>query len=387
MPRILCFLHSFEPGGVERTALHLCAAWREAGAEVAVLLGRDEGRMRCEGAGLDYLVPPRPGFSTAPIETLWMMFWLPWTILRWQPDVLFCAGNSYTIVAVAMKLLLGRRCPPIVAKISNDLVRIDLPGPIRRVYRLWCRLQGKWLDHLVALSPAMRGEIINVMGVEPGRVAVVEDAVLEESALPMLAQASRRALATRGIGRRLVAAGRLAAQKDFGLMISAFARAAKPADRLVILGEGPERPRLERLIDRLELGKRVRLVGHQDRIAPWLGCSDVLLLSSRYEGLPAIVIEALAAGLPVIATDCCVSMAGLLDDGRLGIPVAPGDERAFGEAIATLRPEAYDSAAAIAFAARFTVQAAASSYLDLFARLANEPLEHARGLVMAREPA
>jgi hypothetical protein len=66
-------------------------------------------------------------------------------IRRHRPDVLFCAGNSYTVVAVTMRLVLGRRCPPILAKISNDLTRADLPAVARPFYRLWLRIQGRLL--------------------------------------------------------------------------------------------------------------------------------------------------------------------------------------------------------------------------------------------------
>lgn len=373
-PRILCFLHSFEPGGVERTALHLCDAWRRGGAEVAVMLGRREGRMQADAPALDYRTPPAPPFSTGPFETLWMLFWLPRLIRRFRPDLLFCAGNSYTIVAVAMKLLFGRRCPPIVAKISNDLLRADLPRAVRPLYHLWCRIQGRMLDELVALSPEMRDEIISVMRCDPERVTVIEDAVLGPRQMRAIAAAGRIARATRGPGRRFVAIGRLARQKDFPLLLRAFSAGALPDDRLAIVGEGAERPRLERMIRQLGLAERVELPGHVERVEQWLKQADALLLSSHYEGLPAVVIEALAAGLPVIATDCCASMATMLGDGAFGTLVQPGDESAFAAAIGALVPERQDADAAMAFAARFTVEAAVERYTRLFAQTVRRPV-------------
>ena len=161
MSRILCFLHSFELGGVERTALRLCGAWHDAGAEIAIVIGRDEGPLRIEAPNGLVLVPRALPVSSKAFETAWMIAKLPRFIRTWRPDVLFCAGNSYTVVAVAMKLLLGRDCPPIVAKISNDLARPDYPALVRAFYHRWCRIQGRYLDHLVALSRAMREALLH----------------------------------------------------------------------------------------------------------------------------------------------------------------------------------------------------------------------------------
>ena len=374
MPRILCFLHSFEPGGVERTALRLCGAWRKAGADVAIVLGRNDGPLHIEAPDCAFLVPPPPRFSTASFETLWMIAKLPGMIRRWRPDILFCPGNSYTVVAVAMKLLLGRGCPPIVAKISNDLIRRDLPLPVRLVYRCWCRVQARFLDHLAALSPAMREEIIDVMRIAPTLVSVTINPVLDDRRRATLAEAGALSRRTRRSGdRRFLAVGRLTSQKDFTLLIRAFEQGAGARDRLIIVGEGPQRRQLARLIERLALGERVRLAGHSSRIEHWIARSDVLLLSSRYEGLPGVVIEALAAGLGIVATDCCVSIAGLLGHGRFGRLVPPHALGALADAIADARPGQADVAASANVARAFDAEVAAKDYLALFSRMMKMP--------------
>src|SRR5205823_163183 len=99
----------------------------------------------------------------------------------------------------------------------------------------------------------------------------------------------------------------------------AFARVSSPQARLVILGEGPERSALTALIESLNLGGRVELVGHVARVRPWLDRAHALLLTSRFEGYGAVVVEALAAGRPVVATPCGGAVAELLSDPRAGI--------------------------------------------------------------------
>jgi glycosyltransferase involved in cell wall biosynthesis len=334
--RILSCIHGFHQGGVERTALKLCRAWAAHGWDVTLVVGRSRDRARPATGGVRCRHLPRPGIGTEWIETLWMILWLPGHILRLRPDVLFCPGNSYTIVAVAMKLLLGRRCPPIVAKISNDLHRPDLPAPVRRVYHLWCRLQGRMIDRFAALSPAMRGEIAHRMQIPPDRILTVGDAVLDDTRIARLT-AARLPAATPPPGRRFLAIGRLVAQKDFASLLSAFALGARDGDRLTLVGDGPERNALRQQAERLGIVDRIMFVRECDAVEARLVACDALLLASRYEGLPAVAVEARIAGVPLIATDSSTSMAALLD-GPADRLVPVGDVQAFADAIRQFEP-------------------------------------------------
>ena len=382
-PRVMVFLHSFEPGGVERVALRLCGAWAPL-LEVQLVMGRTKGVMAAEApAGLPLHIIGSGPLPTAGWETLWMMFVLARQIRALRPDVLFAAGNSYAVVAVAMKLLLGRRCPPIVLKISNDLGRADMPAPVRALYRLWCRVQGRLIDHFTGLAPAMATEIAAAMRVPPQRITIIDDPALGEAdharlaaigaARPAPGPASASASASAsgpgpGPGRRYVAIGRLAAQKNFARAIDAFALAARPGDTLAIIGEGSQRTRLERRISARGLAGRVSLPGHGDAVAA-LAAADVFVLSSDYEALPAVVVEALASGLPVVATDCCVSMRDLV--GAFGSVVPPGDSAALAAAmVAQPLPDAPIRAAMAAAMQRFTITTGARTYAALFGRLA-----------------
>lgn len=367
--RVLTFLHSFEPGGVERVALRLVRRWREQGADAPLFMGRSDGAMRRElGEGLDAAMPRQPRFSIAWCETLWMIATLPAAIRRLRPDVLFCAGNSYAVVAVAMKLLLGRHCPPIVAKISNDLERQDMPWAGRIFYRLWLRVQGRFIDHFVAMAPGLEAEIATLIRPRRPAISIIPDPAL---ALAQIDCLRARALPEpAGEGRRFVAIGRLVSQKNFPLMLEAFARGAGPQDRLTLYGEGPDRRTLERLAERLGLAGRVHFAGHVSDPAAQIGRSDIFLLSSDYEGVPAVILEALAAGQPIIATECSAAMRALLDDGTLGRLVPTGDVAALADAIADAGRIVQDSVASLAQVQRFTLEAAAPAYLASFGTMA-----------------
>jgi glycosyltransferase involved in cell wall biosynthesis len=364
--RVLTFLHSFEPGGVERVALRLVRAWRAQGIDAPLLMGRADGAMRQEmAAGLSYEVPRQP-FRTDWIETLWMIAMLPGTIRRLKPDALFCAGNSYTIVALAMKLLLGRRCPPIIAKISNDLERRDMIPPVRWLYRGWLHLHGYFIDHFVGMEGPMAAEIVAAIPAAAGHVTIIPDPALDEAQLMRLHHAFRPADNELGEGVRFVAIGRLAAQKNLALMVQAFAASAGERDRLDIFGDGPERAALQALTRKLGLANRVVFRGHVPDPASHLAHFDIFLLSSDYEGVPAVIIEAMAAGLPIIATRCSRSMRALTGDGTLAHLVEPGDLEEFSAAIRDAGRLRQDRTASMTQARRFTVERASHAYLTCF---------------------
>lgn len=359
--RVLTFIHSFAPGGVERVALRLVRHWRAMGVDAPLFVGREDGAMRDEFADVAYEMPRQPRRSQAGWETLWMILTLPAAIRRQRPDVLFVSGSTYTVVALAMTLLLGRRCPPIVVKISNDLARRDLNPVGRFFWRAWLRIQARCARRWVVMDESMLPELPPVMA---RRGEVVHDpAICATQLLPEKA--------TPGVqgARRFVAVGRLVAQKHFALMLRAFARAVEPGETLTIFGDGPERAALEALAASLGIADRVRFAGHVADAPAQLPGYDVLLLSSRYEGVPAVVIEALAAGLAVVSTDCGAGLRSLLGQGQFGT-IVPQDEAQLADAIRSAPLAAPDRAALLASLRRFTIERSAQDYLALFAEAA-----------------
>ncbi len=137
-----------------------------------------------------------------------------------------------------------------------------------------------------------------------------------------------------GVAPVVLGVGRLTRQKNFGTLISAFARlrATKPA-RLIILGEGEERSHLENLVQERGLAGDVELPGFVQNPYAYMHRAAVFVLSSIWEGLPNSLIEALACGCPVVSTDCPGGPAEILDRGKYGHLVLPGDPESMAEAI------------------------------------------------------
>jgi glycosyltransferase involved in cell wall biosynthesis len=137
---------------------------------------------------------------------------------------------------------------------------------------------------------------------------------------------------------RIVAAGRLAPQKGFDLLLSAFVEVAHrvPSATLSIFGEGPERGALQSQAERLGIADRARLPGLTSSPGEWIAAADIFVLSSRFEGFPNVLLEALAAGIPSVSFDCPWGPADIIHDEKTGLLVANEDVAALTQALVRL---------------------------------------------------
>jgi glycosyltransferase involved in cell wall biosynthesis len=176
----------------------------------------------------------------------------------------------------------------------------------------------------------------------------------------------------------ILGVGRLAREKRFDLLIEALAIARRSREvRLVILGEGYWREKHERQIRRLGLKDAVHMPGNVRDVGAWMAHADLLVSTSAFEGSPAVLIEALAAGLPVVATRCPGGSAELLEDGAAGTLIPMGDPQAAAAAIleAIARPRDRDSIPRLA--RKFSEGASVVAHLKALDRLASGRAAHA----------
>lgn len=173
----------------------------------------------------------------------------------------------------------------------------------------------------------------------------------------------------------MVAAGRLVPQKGFDLLIQAFARvvAEHPEWRLRVIGTGPRRSQLAGLIDQYGLGDHVALPGRTDQLERELTAASVFVLSSRFEGLPMVMIEAMTHALPVVAFDCPTGPRDVLRDGVDGVLVPPRDvdalAAALGRVIADRERRVRMGKAAAKAARAYAAELVMPLWEDLFAEL------------------
>jgi glycosyltransferase involved in cell wall biosynthesis len=184
------------------------------------------------------------------------------------------------------------------------------------------------------VSRGAADDLARTSGLPRDRVEVVYNPVITPTMLALARQAPDHPWFAPGQPPVIVGAGRLTRQKDFFTLLRAFAevRRRRPA-RLIILGEGEDRSALQALADDLGVADEVALPGFQENALAYMAGSAVFALSSAWEGLPTVLIEALAAGARVVSTDCPSGPREILQDGRLGALVPVGDAVALAAAI------------------------------------------------------
>lgn len=285
-----------------------------------------------------------------------------------RPRLLVAAQHHTIVAAVLARRLAGSRVP-LVAVQHNTLSEVCRNSP----YRLtrWfiptaLRLLLPQADTIAAVSEGVAQDLADTLGIPRSRVTVLHNPVIGEDHAARAAEVAGHPWMDDKDAPIVLAVGSLIERKDFATLIRAFAQLARhPSARLVLLGEGPERLRLEGLVGELGLTDRVALHGFVPNPLAFMAKADVLALSSRVEGMPTVIIEALACGIPVIATDCPHGPAELLCDGTYGRLVPVGNAEAMAQALDGALSERRDPDRQRRRAADFTVAKAVERYLDV----------------------
>lgn len=348
-------LHDFPLGGTERIALRLARAWIAMGIAVTIFCGSDRGPLRAmvpEGAKL---VRARPAISRGPGSRRRVGHAAARYFAREHVDALFVPGNFHWEMVPALATIRSR--PRIVVQISSPLT-MPQRGRVRQaLFRRRMRRLLRRADALVAMDDANRGRADRMIG--RAITATVPLPALD-NCTPPVGPAE---------GRTILAAGRLIHQKGFDLLIDAFARVDDPTAQLVIVGSGPEEDALRRQAAASGHGDRITLPGYVPDIRPYLDQARLFVLPSRFEGFGAVVVEALGAGRPVIATASTPAVDEILTDPERGMVVPIENVPALAHAIRTLldrpAPDPEHLACAVA---RYRIGDGAQAYLDLFSR-------------------
>ncbi|SAI69777.1 glycosyltransferase [Bordetella ansorpii] len=321
--RVLVFIHSLQGGGAERVAADLSAGWAQAGHDVMVVTQTDS-------KGDVYPLDPRVrrrSLGTAGLRGLWAnvrrVRALRAVLREFSPDVVL--GMMTTASVLAVLAARGLPCRVIATEHAHP--------PSQAMSGLWQRLRRFTYPRAARVVALTDGTARWIERHVPGsRLAVIPNAVRWP-----LPQGEPRLDATRPGGRRrLLAVGRLHADKGFDLLLRAYAQVAPrhPSWDLVMLGEGEQRQALQQQIDAAGLGGRVALPGRAGNVGDWYAQSDLYVLSSRFEGLSNTLIEALASGLAAVSFDCDTGPREIVREGVDGVLVRPnGDPAALAGAL------------------------------------------------------
>lgn len=359
MPDVALLIPSCAGGGAEKVAFDLAELLHARGLVVDLVVAVDKGVLAHRT-----LDGPRKVVLGAVTELLALPQYLAY-LRRERPGVVVAMVHTAQLTAG-----LGSIFHPEIPFISSFHLAVTDLGRNQWWFRRWFGFgPERWLNaraRLVhAVSQGLATEVQHAFALPSAMIRLVGN--------PLAAGAFEAAdSAPAADGPLILGIGRLVPQKDFATLIRAFSLLdSHDNPRLVILGEGPERNRLHALAAALGVADRVAMPGFVTNTASWLRRASVFALSSRCEGFSLAVLEALAAGTPVVATDCRHGPAELLAGGRFGRLVPVGDAHALAAALAESLARA-PHAAAMA-----RDQAALSAHLAQFAPAAIAAKFHA----------
>lgn len=322
---------SFRGGGVERVMINLANGLSGAGARVDLVAISAQGPFRDqvdEGIRVVDLGSPRMLRSIPALVTY---------LRRERPEAVLSALEYVNVATVWANSMAGSPSRVVVSthKFFSAATR---RSPLRRdrwAMPMAARLTYPRAHRIVAIAREMADDLSATLKLPRDRITVVPTPAVTAEILRKATDPVDHPWINDRETQVVVAIGRFHPEKDFETLLRAFdlLRKGSPA-RLILLGEGPERQSLERCIAELGLRDAVDLPGFVSNPYSYLSRADLFVLSSRNEGLPTVLIEAMACSCPVVSTDCPSGPAEILDGGTYGRLTPVGDHHALAEAMA-----------------------------------------------------
>lgn len=393
--RIAVLLPSLEGGGAERSMLNLVRGFLERGRAVDLVLCQAKGSLLGQEPGDANLVeleatPELPARLIAALgdPRLFSALLRPVLLARKvAPEIARLRSLQHYLKTCHPSVLLSALpYANLVALWASD--RCGSPAPVVTSERIaihsYCTAPAnarKWrwryapelirrtypdAAAVVTVSRHAAAELTGEIGLPPHNITTIYNPVVDDTLRARAAEPLEHAWFSPGAAPVILAAGRLTEQKDFATLLRAFAivRANREA-RLVILGEGRLRSELQALASALGIEKDVAMPGFVDNPFQYMSRSSVFVLSSEYEGLPGVLIQAMACGCPVVSTDCPGGSREILADGAFGALTRMGDEQEMACAINAELDNPIDRERLLQRAEEFSVDRAVDHYLAL----------------------
>lgn len=357
---LLIVLPNLGGGGAERVKISTARALRALGHRVDLVLLKATGPYLHEVEGdlpIKSLDVERIRDAVLPLRRL---------IQEEQPDAVLADIWPLTTV-VALSCALARTRAKVLLTEQNTLSAQyqHRSLALRSLIVASIRLNARF-GQVVAVSEGVAQDLARMTGLPLDKIKVVYNAAPRLDAPEGPSDLDVEAFWGVPRGARILNVGSLKEQKNQEMLIRAFsAMPPSPKARLVILGEGVLRSKLTDLAEALGVASQVHMPGFVDNPRPIYASADLFALSSDFEGLSLALLEAMSAGLRVVATDCPSGTAEVLEDGRWGQLVPVGDTAAFAKAMAEALHAPHDPKSVVARAEAFRPERTAQRIIDI----------------------
>jgi glycosyltransferase involved in cell wall biosynthesis len=357
--RIAFFVPNLAGGGAERVAVNLLQGMVKRDVPLDLILASAEGpylKQVPEQVRLINLGVGRVMKAVVPLARY---------LKEHRPIALLSHMNHTNVSAVLAREFAGTKTRLVLVEHNtlsvgrSKLFRSQLVPPFMKL--LYPRA-----DAIVGVSQGVAEDLAHQMGFKPGKIKVVYNPVVDDEMLAKAKAPLEHPWFQIGTPPVFLAVGRLTEQKDFLNLIKAFAllRQQRLA-RLIILGEGECRSELEAVIKNLEISEDVALPGFVQNPYAYMSRASAFVLSSRHEGLPTVLIEAMACGCPVVATDCPSGPKEILESGKYGTLVPIENPIALADAMLKTLDAPVSRDVLVERGTYFSFDRAVSKYLEL----------------------
>lgn len=298
--KIAIFVPTLAFGGVERVMVNLAEGFSERGFEVDLVAPNVEGEFQQQVPAKVRVVHLKAG------RVLTCLPRLIGYLRRERPIAVIAAMEHSSVAAIWGRAIAGVPTR-VIATVHTNLTEIvkHAPSAKVRLVPLVCQWFLHRADAIVAVSQGVAEDLAAHAPKTYLRTKVIYNPIITENILLAAKETVEHPWFQPGQPPIILGAGRLVPQKDFATLLRAFAIVKQQrSTRLVVLGEGPERQRLEALAAVLGVAQDVCLIGFEPNPYKYMSRAAVFVLSSAWEGFGNVLVEALASGAPVVATDC-----------------------------------------------------------------------------------
>lgn len=360
MKKISILISSLRGGGAERAMLMFARGALDEGFAVDVITGMGNGPLHAvlpEGARLVDLKTRRSLGIVPPLIRY---------LRRERPDALYATVSHMNVLSVVARGLSGVGTKLILRE-SNSPLTERKSSITRRVVHFLAPLLYPRADAVISVSEGVAEELYQMAPRLRGKTFICPQPVISDDILALGDEEIDHDWFREKGPPVILGVGRLQPQKDFPTLLKAFAKVRKVRDaRLVILGEGGERERLEKLAQDLGIRDDLSMPGFTVNPFPYMKGARLFVLSSRFEGMPNVLLQAMAMGAQVVATDCRSGPREILRGGELGGLVPVGDPDALASALLErIDNERPNIAGAELIRERYGVATATRQYLKL----------------------
>lgn len=348
-------------GGAQRVIINLTRGFIKRGHDVDLVVANAAGPLLEEVPEEARLIDLGSSGTLASLPRLVKY------IKRERPAVMMSTMSHCNVIAVIARWL-SRSDMRLILREANTLTfhKYRTPSIRERIVFYLMMLLYSRADIVVANSLDTASDLATHGITDEDRISVIHNPVVSDDLLEKQNEDIDHPWFQDSRIPVVLGIGRLHAQKDYETMIRAFGIVRTNRDaRLLILGEGTERDRLLELVRKLGLEESVEFHGFVPNPHPYISRASVLALSSRWEGFGNVLVEALAAGTPVVSTDCPGGPAEILEYGAFGKLVPVGDAEAFAGAIVDTLDNSPDRDALVHRAKDFSVDTITSRYIEV----------------------